>query len=180
MFRFAHPIFLYLLLLIPVLTAAYIFIRIRQKQKLKKFGNINLIHQLTVGVSHFRRNLKFFLLMLAFALICFILARPQYGTRNEEIKRQGIEAIIAVDVSNSMLCQDITPSRLDKSKMLVSKLIEQLDEDRVGLVAFAGTAITLLPITSDYVSAKMFLDQLNPSSITIQGTNMAEAITRAT
>ena len=156
MFRFAHPIFLYLLLLIPVLTAAYIFIRIRQKQKLKKFGNINLIHQLTVG------------------------ARPQYGTRNEEIKRQGIEAIIAVDVSNSMLCQDITPSRLDKSKMLVSKLIEQLDEDRVGLVAFAGTAITLLPITSDYVSAKMFLDQLNPSSITIQGTNMAEAITRAT
>ena len=180
MFRFAHPIFLYLLLLIPILTAAYIFIRIRQKQKLKKFGNIDLIHQLTIGVSHFRRNLKFFLLMLAFALICFILARPQYGTRNEEIKRQGIEAIIAVDVSNSMLCQDITPSRLDKSKMLVSKLIEQLDEDRVGLVAFAGTAITLLPITSDYVSAKMFLDQLNPSSITIQGTNMAEAITRAT
>ncbi|MBR3530422.1 MAG: VWA domain-containing protein [Bacteroidaceae bacterium] len=180
MFRFAQPIFLYLLLLIPILTAAYVFISFRQKQKLKKFGNADIVKGLTVGVSHFRRNLKFLLLMLALALICFLLARPQYGTRNEEIKRQGIEAIIAVDVSNSMLCQDIKPSRLDKSKMLVSKLIEQLDQDRVGLVAFAGTAITLLPVTSDYVSAKMFLDQLNPATISIQGTNMAEAITRAT
>ena len=96
------------------------------------------------------------------------------------MKRSGIEVAIAVDVSNSMLCQDVSPSRLDKSKMIVSKLIEQFDEDKVGLVAFAGSAITLLPMTSDYVSAKMFLDQLNPATISIQGTNVAEAITRAT
>ena len=131
-------------------------------------------------VSPLRRHVKFALMMLALGLLAVVLARPQYGTRNEEVKRSGIEVAIAVDVSNSMLCQDVSPSRLDKSKMIVSKLVEQFDEDKVGLVAFAGSAITLLPMTSDYVSAKMFLDQLNPATIAIQGTNVAEAITRAT
>ncbi len=180
MFRFAHPEYLYLLALIPLFIALYIFYAYRQKRKLARFGNLTLVRDLMIGVSPFRRHLKFSLLMLALMLVIFLCARPQYGTRNEEVKRQGIEAVIAVDVSNSMLCQDVSPSRLDKSKMLVSKLIEQLDQDRIGLVAFAGSAITLLPITSDYVSAKMFLDQLSPSTIAMQGTNMAEAIRRAT
>ncbi len=180
MFRFAHPIYLYLLLLIPIMTAVYIFLRYKQRKNQDKFGQIDLLKNLMVGVSALRRNIKFTLLMLALALVIFIMARPQYGTRNEEVKRQGIEAIIAVDVSNSMLCRDVSPSRLDKSKMLVSKLIEQLDQDRVGLVAFAGSAITLLPVTSDYVSAKMFLDQLSPATISVQGTCMAEAIRKAT
>jgi Ca-activated chloride channel family protein len=108
-----------------------------------------------------------------------MLARPQFGSRNEEVKRSGMEVIIAVDISNSMLCEDIKPNRLAKSKMLVSKLIEQFDEDRVGLVTFAGTALTLLPVTSDYVSAKMFLDQMDPSSASMQGTNISDAITKA-
>ena len=180
MFRFAHPIYLYLLALIPLLTTAYMIIRHLQNTNLRKFGNIELIKELMPDVSNFNRHVKFILMMTALALIIFILARPQNGTTNTEVKRQGIEAIIAVDVSNSMLCRDVSPSRLDKSKMLVSKLIEQLDEDRLGLVAFAGSALTLLPITTDNVSAKMFLEQLSPTTIALQGTNVAEAIRRAT
>lgn len=180
MFRFASPIFLYLLILIPVLTAIYVLIQYGMKQKMKKFGDTELLRYLMPDVSPVRRHVKFALMMLALGMISVVLARPQYGTRNEEVKRSGIEIAIAVDVSNSMLCQDVSPSRLEKSKMIVSKLVEMFDEDKVGLVAFAGSAITLLPMTSDYVSAKMFLDQLNPETISIQGTNVAEAITRAT
>lgn len=180
MFRFASPIYFYLLILIPILTAIYALVQYRMKQQLKKFGDFKLMRDLMPDVSPFRRHVKFSLMMLALGLLVVVLARPQYGTRNEEVKRSGIEVAIAVDVSNSMLCKDVSPSRLDKSKMIVSKLVEQFDEDKVGLVAFAGSAITLLPMTSDYVSAKMFLDQLNPATISIQGTNMADAITRAT
>lgn len=180
MFRFASPIYLYLLLLIPLLTLIYVWVRYQQKKRVKAFGDWDLMRPLMPDVSVLRRDVKFVLLMAAVGLLSVVLARPQYGTRNEEVKRSGIEVAIAVDVSNSMLCQDVNPSRLDKSKMIVSKLVEQFDEDKVGLVAFAGSAITLLPMTSDYVSAKMFLDQLNPATVAIQGTNVAEAITRAT
>ena len=180
MFRFASPIYLYLLILIPVFTAVYMLVQYRMKKHIKVFGDPGLMRSLMPDVSPVRRHVKFALIMLALGLIAVVLARPQFGTRNEEVKRSGIEVAIAVDVSNSMLCQDVSPSRLDKSKMIVSKLIEQFDQDKVGLVAFAGSAITLLPMTSDYVSAKMFLDQLNPATISIQGTNVAEAITRAT
>lgn len=167
-------------MLIPLLTAVYVLVQYRMRKQLKKFGDPVLMRDLMPDVSPMRRHMKFALMMLAVGLLSVVLARPQYGTRNEEVKRSGIEVAIAVDVSNSMLCQDVSPSRLDKSKMIVSKLVEQFDEDKVELVAFAGSAITLLPMTSDYVSAKMFLDQLNPATISIQGTNVAEAITRAT
>lgn len=179
MFRFAHPIYLYLLSLIPLLTAAYVYLHYQRKRKLRKFGDLRLLRPLMIGVSGARRSLKFGLLMLALALAIFMLARPQYGTRSETVKRKGIEAIVAVDVSNSMRCQDVKPSRLDKSKMLVSKLIDQLEDDKVGLVAFAGSAITLLPITGDQASAHMFLDQLSPETVAMQGTDIAQAITRS-
>ena len=179
MFRFAHPLYLYLLLLIPLFTAIFVFMRYQRKRNLKKFGDIELLRQLMPDVSSIRPVVKFVLLMVALLLMVFILARPQYGMRNEEYKRKGIEAIIAVDVSNSMLCEDISPSRLIKSKMIVSKLVDQLDEDKLGLVAFAGTSVTLLPITSDYVSAKMFLDQITPKTISLQGTDIGDAINRA-
>ena len=180
MFRFESPIYLYLLILIPVLVALYVLLQYKMKKQVLKFGDPTLMCELMPDVSPLRRHAKFILMMLALGLLILVLARPQYGTRNEEVKRSGIEVAIAVDVSNSMLCQDVSPSRLEKSKMIVSKLVEQFDEDKVELVAFAGSAITLLPMTSDYVSAKMFLDQLNPATISIQGTNVAEAITRAT
>ncbi|MBQ9641602.1 MAG: VWA domain-containing protein [Bacteroidaceae bacterium] len=179
MFRFANPIYLYLLLLIPVFTALYVFLRWRMKKQLRLFGDPRLLAHLMPDVSAMRNHVKFALMMTALGLIAVIMARPQFGTRNEEVKRSGIEVMIACDVSNSMLCRDVIPSRLDKSKMIVSKLIEQFDQDKMGLVAFAGSAITLLPMTSDYVSAKMFLDQLNPATIPVQGTNMAEAIQRS-
>lgn len=184
MFRFAHPIYLYLLLLIPLITAFYVYFQFRMKRQLRKFGDPDLLRGLMPDVSPLRRHVKFGLLMVALALIILVMARPQFGTRNEEVKRSGIEVVIAADVSNSMLCEDINPdlhqSRLDKSKMIVSKLIEQFDQDKVGLVAFAGSSITLLPITSDYVSAKMFLSQLAPGTVNVQGTNLSEAIQRAT
>lgn len=184
MFRFAHPIYLYLLLLIPLITAFYVYFQFRMKRQLRKFGDPDLLRGLMPDVSPLRRHVKFGLMMVALALIILVMARPQFGTRNEEVKRSGIEVVIAADVSNSMLCEDINPdlhqSRLDKSKMIVSKLIEQFDQDKVGLVAFAGSSITLLPITSDYVSAKMFLSQLAPGTVNVQGTNLSEAIQRAT
>lgn len=179
MFRFANPIFLYLLILIPLFTFLFVFLRYQRKRNLIKFGDPELLAHLMPDVSSVRPVVKFILMMLALVLLIFIMARPQYGMRNEEFKRSGIEAIIAVDVSNSMLCEDISPNRLMKSKMIVSKLVDQLDEDKLGLVAFAGTSITLLPITSDFVSAKMFLDQLNPKTISLQGTDLGEAIRKS-
>ncbi len=179
MFRFANPSYLYLLILIPVFIALYVLIRRKMRNDMLKFGEVYLVSQLSPEVSPLRKNIKFSLMMLALGLAVMLLARPQYGMRNEEVKRSGIEVIIAVDVSNSMLCEDIKPNRLEKSKMIVSKLIDQFDEDRVGLVAFAGNAITLLPVTSDFVSAKMFLNQLSPSTIALQGTNISDAITKA-
>ena len=167
-------------MLIPVLTAVYVMVQVKMRKQVKLFGDPDLMRYLMPDVSPMRRHVKFLLMMLALGLLAVVLARPQFGTRNEEVKRSGIEVAIAVDVSNSMLCQDVSPNRLEKSKMIVSKLVEQFDEDKMELVAFAGSAITLLPMTSDYVSAKMFLDQLNPATISMQGTNVAEAITRAT
>ncbi len=149
------------------------------KKKLRKFGDPELLAHLMPDVSNVRRHVKFAMMMVALALVIFILARPQYGTRNEEVKRSGIEVMIAMDVSNSMLCRDVSPSRLDKSKMILGKLTEQFEDDKVGLVAFAGTSLTLLPMTSDYVSAKMFMDQMSPATIAVQGTNLSDAINRA-
>ena len=180
MFRFANPQYLYLLILIPIFILVYMIMRRQMKRRLKEFGDMALLAGLMPDVSSSRRNIKFALMMFSLGLIIFILARPQFGTRNEEVKRTGIETIIAVDVSNSMLCEDIKPSRLSKAKMLVSKLIDQFDNDRIGLVAFAGNAITLLPVTSDYVSAKMFLESIDPSLISKQGTAIGAAINLAT
>lgn len=179
MFRFAHPTYLYLLLLVPVFILIYWLYQRKMKKNLRRFGDPELLKHLMPEVSALRRNLKFILMMLALVLAVFMLARPQYGTRNEEVKRSGIEVVIAVDVSNSMLCRDIQPSRLEKAKMIVSKLVDQFDNDRIGLVMFAGKALTLLPVTSDYVSAKMFLDQMDPSAVTTQGTSLAAAINQA-
>ena len=132
MFRFASPLYLYLLTLIPVFTAIYVLVQYRMKKQLKVFGDPELMRSLMPDVSPMRRHIKFALMMLALGLLAVVLARPQFGTRNEEVKRSGIEVAIAVDVSNSMLCQDVSPSRLDKTKMIVSKLIEPFDEDKVG------------------------------------------------
>ena len=177
MLRFDAPIYLWLLLIIPVLVMMRMYVNHRQKKRLKKFGDLELLKALMPNVSRFRPMVKFGLLLGALAVLILMLARPQMGTRISHEKRNGIEAIICMDISNSMKAEDVAPSRLDKSKMLVENLTENFTNDKLGLVVFAGDAFVQLPITSDYVSAKMFLQNIDPSLIATQGTDIAKAIT---
>jgi Ca-activated chloride channel family protein len=176
MFRFAHPEYLFLLLLIPLLIAVFIYTGIHKRRDLKQFGNPELLAQLMPNVSFIRPQVKFYLQLAAIVLIIIVLAQPQFGTKVETVKRQGIEVMIALDVSNSMLAQDIQPSRLDKSKQVLSKLVDGMSEDKIGLIVFAGDAYTQLPITVDYVSAKMFFSSISPQLVPRQGTAIGSAI----
>ena len=179
MFRFEDITYLYLLAVIPVLALLRFMLTRAQKKRLKKFGDPQLVRQLMPDVSRWRPLVKFWLLQAALALIIVMLARPQFGTRISHEKRQGIETLIAMDISNSMLAEDVTPSRLDRCKMMVENLVDNFTDDKIGLIVFAGDAFIQLPITSDYVSAKMFLSDIQPSMITTQGTDIALAISKA-
>lgn len=176
MFRFEEPAYLYLLLILPLLVVFYLYSNYRRRKAIKMFGDVELMAQLMPEVSKYRPDVKFTLLISAIALFSLLLARPQFGSKLETIKRSGVEVMIALDISNSMLAQDVVPSRLEKAKQLVSRLVDELDNDKVGLIVFAGDAFTQLPITSDYISAKMFLESINPSLITKQGTAIGSAI----
>ena len=180
MFRFEDPIYLWLLVLIPVLALVRFISYRNQKRKLRKFGDPKLLKELMPDVSRFRPSVKFWILLAALALLIVMLARPQMGTKISQEKRTGIETIIALDISNSMLAEDIVPSRLDRSKMMVENLVDHFTNDKIGLIVFAGDAFVQLPITSDYVSAKMFLSSIDPSMMATQGTDIARAIDMAT
>ena len=179
MFRFEDPIYLYALALIPLLLVLRFLLIRQQKRRLRKFGDRDLVRQLMPDVSRFRPLVKFSLLLTALALLIVMIARPQFGTKINREKRTGIETIIALDISNSMLAEDVAPSRLDRSKMMVENLVDHFTNDKIGLIVFAGDAFIQLPITSDYVSAKMFLSSISPSMIATQGTDIAKAITMA-
>ena len=170
MFRFAHIEYLWLLMLIPVFIAGYIAFIQRKKRQLKAFGDPELTAELMPNVSRIRPIVKFGLVLLAFALLVIAVARPQYGQKEKTVKRQGIEVMIALDISNSMLAEDVAPNRLDRAKQMLSKLIDNMVDDKVGLIVFAGEAYVQLPITCDYVSAKMFLNTITPDLIKTQGT----------
>jgi Ca-activated chloride channel family protein len=180
MFRFEDPIYLYALVLIPVLALIRWWMVIRQRKQLRRFGDMELVRQLMPDVSRYRPLVKFCLLLTALALLIVLLARPQMGTRISHEKRTGIETIIALDISNSMLAEDVAPSRLDRAKMMVENLVDNFTNDKIGLIVFAGEAFVQLPITSDFVSAKMFLSSIEPSMIETQGTDIAAAVTMAT
>ncbi len=180
MFRFEDPIYLWLLTIIPVLAIVRFYFVLQKKRKLRKLGEPALLKELMPDVSKFRPTVKFWLIQTALALLIIMLSRPQMGTSMIKDKRQGIETIIALDISNSMLAQDVVPSRLDKSKMLVENLVDHFTNDKIGLVVFAGDAYVQLPITSDYVSAKMFLQSIDPTLIETQGTDIAKALQIAT
>ena len=152
MFKFANPEYLYLLALIPVLVALHIFSNIRWRRKLAEYGDSELLSRLMPDVSVSRPKLKFWLLFAAYTLCCFLLARPQFGSKQETVTRKGIETVIALDISNSMLADDVAPSRLEKSKRIISNLVDQFKDDKVGLIVFAGDAFVQLPITSDFIS----------------------------
>lgn len=179
MFRFEDITYLYLLAVIPLLALLRFMMTRAQKKRLKKFGNPRLVKHLMPDVSRWRPSVKFWLLQAALALIIVMLARPQFGTKISQEKRQGIETLICMDISNSMLAQDVTPSRLDRCKMMVENLVDNFTDDKIGLIVFAGDAFIQLPITSDYVSAKMFLADIQPSMIATQGTDIALAISKA-
>ncbi|MBR3951174.1 MAG: VWA domain-containing protein [Bacteroidaceae bacterium] len=176
MFRFAQPLFLYLLLLVPLMWALYLYARHRRRRNLALFGKMAFLQELAPDVSRWRPLVKMILQSLAFAVVVFILARPQFGTKLETVKTEGVEIVVALDVSNSMLAHDINPSRLEKAKMMLSKLVDDLENDKVGLVVFAGDAYTQLPITTDYVSAKMFLNSIDTQMVPTQGTAIGQAI----
>ena len=176
MLRFEDPIYLWMLLIIPILILMRFIVWRKRKRNLRKFGDPSLLKEMMPDVSKYRPTIKFCLLLSAITILIFMIARPQVGSKISHEKREGIEVLIALDISNSMLAQDVIPSRLEKSKLLIEDLVDHFTNDKVGLVVFAGDAFVQLPITSDYVSAKMFLQNINPSLITTQGTDLARAI----
>ena len=179
MFRFEEPTYLYLLAALPLIAILRWVLERKQLKRLKLFGDPTLLRHLMPDVSKMRPVVKFWMLLAAMALIIVMMARPQMGTRISHEKRTGIESIIAMDISNSMLAEDVTPSRLDRTKMMVENLVDNFTDDKIGLIVFAGDAFVQLPITSDYVSAKMFLSEIEPSLIATQGTDIATAINMA-
>lgn len=179
MFRFANPECLYLLAMLPVLAAVFIVFSIRRVRRLREYGDPQLINELMPDVSERRFRIKFWVAFAAFAFTCVLLARPQFGAKQETVVRSGIETIICLDVSNSMLADDVAPSRLEKSKRIISNLVDQFENDKVGLIVFAGDAFVQLPITSDFISAKIFLNTISPSLVARQGTNINDAISLA-
>ena len=180
MFKFANPNALFLYILLLLVVGIYFYAGHRRKSALRKYGDPNLLAALMPEVSPYRSKIKFWITFVARCFMVLLIARPQFGTKVETVKRHGIETIIALDISNSMLAEDVAPNRLEKSKNIISKLVDSFEDDKVGLIVFAGDAFIQLPITNDFISAKMFLESINPGLITRQGTNIKAAIDMAT
>ena len=176
MFRFAHPGLLYLLIVILLLVVFYVVMVGKKRKAIAEFGNPELLKPLMPLLSFKRGTWKFVMLMLALAFVILGVAGPQFGSKLQQVKKKGVELMIVLDVSNSMMAQDIKPSRLEKAKMAISRMGEKLSDDKVGLVVFAGDAYVQLPITTDYSSAKLFLSGINTDIVPVQGTAIGSAI----
>ena len=174
--RFANQDILWLLALVPVFILAFVWYTKRKRRQLAEFGDAELMETLMPNASRIRPVVKFSIVMVALTLLIFAAARPQFGQSERTEKRQGIEAIVALDISNSMMAEDVAPNRLDRAKQMLSKLMDNMVNDKVGLVVFAGDAFVQLPITCDYVSAKMFLNSIKPDLIKTQGTAIGAAL----
>ncbi len=179
MFRFANPHCLWLLAALPVLLVLFWAAAQRRRKRLARFGHPEIVRFLTPEVSTGRVTLKFILFSTALALLILAAARPQFGSKLREEKSQGVEMMLAVDVSNSMLAEDFEPNRLERTKYAVGKLFEGLQQDRVGLIVFAGEPKVQLPITSDYRMAKAFARRIDPSLVSVQGTAIGKALAQA-
>ena len=176
LFRFANPDFLYLLLLLPLMIMLYLISSVRRKRSIRKLGEQKLVRDLLPELSEIRPLIKFMLMMIVLVSTIIALARPQFGSKIEDVKKEGVEVIIALDVSNSMLAEDIQPNRLTRAKQAISRLVDNLGNDKIGLIVFAGDAYTQIPVTTDYVSAKMFLSSIGPEMVPKQGTAIGAAI----
>ena len=180
MFKFANPQALFLYILLLIIVVIFFMAQHKRKKALLRYGTPELLGTLMPEVSSFRPALKFWITFTALCFMVLLLARPQFGTKMETVTRKGIETIIALDISNSMLAEDVAPNRLEKSKNIISKLVDGFVDDKIGLIVFAGEAFVQLPITNDFISAKMFLESINPDLIVRQGTNIKAAIDMAT
>lgn len=176
MFKFAHIYYFYLLALIPFFVGLLVFFLIWKKRAISRYGDLNVIRQLMPEYSRPKVIVKFIVLMLALSAIIFAAAGPQTGSKIEKVKRKGIDLMICLDVSNSMMAMDIKPNRIERAKQSINRLMDNLEGDRVGIIIFAGKAYSQLPITTDYAAAKMFIETINTNIIPTQGTAIAEAI----
>ncbi len=176
MFQFENPDILYFLIIVPVLIMLFWFSRKVWKKRMEKFGDLPLVKRLMIGYSYQRPWWKFIIEMLALSLLIFALANPQFGSRLKEVKKQGVEVVIALDVSKSMKARDIKPERLTKAKRSIELFMNKLDGDLVGMVVFAGESYIQIPMTDDYASAKMYLSGIDTDLVSVQGTNLASAI----
>ncbi len=176
MFRFANPDFLWGFLILPLLIVLFTLSRVARRRALRRFGSENLLKVLMPYASGVRPVFKSMVVLLALVFFIFGLARPQFGSKLKKIKREGVELVIALDVSNSMLAEDIEPNRLERAKRAISRLIDRLSDDKIGLIVFAGEAFTQLPVTTDYNAAKMFLTSVQTNIVPVQGTAIGAAI----
>ena len=180
MYELEEKWYLYLLIVIPMMAMLFLYVQVWKKKRQKAFGDLDLLHKLSPDRSNFKPGLKFCLLILSLVFLIIGLVNPKIGTKLETVKREGIDVIFAMDVSKSMLAEDVAPSRLEKGKQLISQIINNLGNDRIGIIAYSGSAFPVLPITSDYNVGKMFLQTMNPGMISSQGTSIDQAITLAT
>jgi len=180
MFRVEHTWVLWFLLLIPLMIVAFYLVKRWRKKAKERFAESHLMQQLMPTYSNTKYRLKFTFFIIGYAFVILGIANPQVGSKLEEVKREGIELIIALDVSNSMKAQDIKPNRLERAKMAMQQLLKKLKSDRLGIIVFAGEAYTQLPITTDYAAAKLFLNTVDTDIVPTQGTNIADAIDLAT
>ena len=176
MIYFANAQYLLFLFLVPVFPVLYALLRYRRRKSIRKFGDEKLVKELMPSYSGSKGWVRDVLFSLAFMFFSIGMARPQMGAKLKEHQMTGAEVMIALDVSNSMLARDYSPDRLDRAKLAISRLVDKLNGDRIGLVLFAGTSFVQLPITTDYVSAKMFLNNISTESVPVQGTAMGDAI----
>ena len=168
--------YLYLLFILPLIVLVFLANLYWKRKKQREFGDLEMVKKLSPESSVFKPVLKLVVLLLAFLGLIIALVNPKIGTKMETVKREGIDIVFAMDVSKSMLAEDVAPNRLDKSKQIVSQIINHLGSDRIGIVAYAGSAFPVLPITSDYGVAKMFLQSMNTEMVSSQGTSLDEAI----
>ncbi|GAA4760520.1 MULTISPECIES: vWA domain-containing protein [Flavobacterium] len=176
MYELDESKYLYLFILLPLLVLIFLWVQIWKRKKQREFGDEELLKVLSPEKSRFKPSLKFGIVLLGFAMLILGLVNPKIGTKVEKVKREGIDIVFAIDVSKSMLAEDVAPNRLEKSKQLVSQIINNLGSDRIGIIAYSGSAFPVLPITTDYNIAKMFLQSMNPGMISSQGSNLDEAI----
>ena len=179
MYRLEEPTYFYLLLVIPVVVLIFMLSLWVKKRRQKAFATSNLLAKLSPDTSLFKSVLKMLSVSLALAFITIALVNPKMGIKLKTIKREGVDVVFALDVSKSMLAEDIAPNRLEKAKQIITKIIDKLGSDRVGIIVYAGNSYPLLPITTDLAAAKMFLQNANPDMVSSQGTAINEAINRA-